>query len=80
MRTNNPIGIQSFWAGRLAQRHYELREAYRHTRNPDVAQAMVAMQARREDHQTRTGWVADYDGETTTYHYTDPKTRDGVTP
>lgn len=80
MIVNNPIGIQSFWAGRLAQRHYELREAYRHTRNPDVAQAMVAMQARREDHQTRTGWVADYDGENTTYHHTDPKTRDGVTP
>lgn len=80
MIIKNPTGLDAMQAGRLAQRHYELREAYRHTRNPDVAQAMVAMHARREDHQTRTGWVADYDGKTTTYHYTDPKTRDGVTP
>lgn len=75
MIVHNRTGIQSMQAGRLAQRHYELREAYRHTRNPDVADAMLTMQARREDHQTRTGWVADYDGHTTTYHYNDPAER-----
>ncbi|NDO78250.1 hypothetical protein GKZ75_08440 [Kocuria indica] len=74
----NPTGLDAMQAARLAQRHYELRGAYRHTRNPDVADAMLTMQTRREDHQTRTGWVADYDGENTVYHYTDPDTREGI--
>ena len=75
MIVNDPVGIQSMQAGRLAQRHYELREAYRHTRNPDVAQAMLTMQTRREAHYARTGWVAYHDGHTTTYHYTNPAER-----
>ena len=76
MIVKNPTGVQARQAARLAQRHYELRQAYQFTRNPDVAEAMVGMQSRREDHQTRTGWVADFDGKTTTYHYDDPKTRE----
>ena len=75
MIIKNPTGLDAMQAGRLAQRHYELRQAWQATRNPDVADAMVIMQARREDHQTRTGWVADHDGETTTYHYTNPAER-----
>lgn len=71
----NPTGLDAMQAGRLAQRHYELRQAWRVSRNPNVADAMLTMQARRETHQERTGWVADYDGETTTYHYTDPAER-----
>lgn len=75
MIVNDPVGIQSMQAGRLAQRHYELRQAWRVSRNPNVADAMLTMQARRETHQERTGWVADHDGETTVYHYTDPAER-----
>ncbi|MDO4919918.1 hypothetical protein [Kocuria sp.] len=75
MIVENPTGVQARQAARLAQHHYELRQAYQFTRNPNVAEAMATIQARREDHQTRTGWVADYDGETTTYHYTDPAER-----
>lgn len=75
MIIKNPTGLDAMQAGRLAQRHYELRQAWQATRNPDVADAMLTMQARREDHQTRTGWVADFDGHTTTYYYTDPAER-----
>lgn len=75
MSINNPTGLDAMQAGRLAQRHYELRQAWQATRNPDVADAMLTMQARRETHQTRTGWVADFDGQTTTYHYTNPAER-----
>lgn len=80
MITHNPNCLDAMQAGRLAQRYYELRQAWQATRNPNVADAMLTMQARRETHQERTGWVADHDGQTTVYHYTDPKTRGGVTP
>ena len=75
MIIKNPTGLDAMQAGRLAQRHYELRQAWRVSRNTNVADAMLTMQARRETHQERTGWVADHDGETTTYHYTDPAER-----
>lgn len=75
MIIKNPTGLDAMQAGRLAQRHYELRQAWQATRNPNVADAMLTMQARREDHQTSTGWVADFDGHTTTYYYTDPAER-----
>lgn len=75
MIIQNPTDLDAMQAGRLAQRHYELRQAWQATRNPNVADVMLTMQARRETHQERTGWVADHDGETTTYHYTDPTER-----
>jgi hypothetical protein len=36
---------------------------------------MAGLTEAREDHQEHTGWIADYDGETTTYYYTDPDER-----
>lgn len=80
MSTNDTPDPNARYANRLAHRHHMLRELWRASKSPDIAQAMVTTAHLREEHQTRTGWVADYDGETTTYHYTDPKTRDGVTP
>ena len=75
MIVSNPAGLDAMQAGRLAQRCYELSQAWQATRNPNVADAMLTMHARRETHQEHTGWVAYFDGHTTTYHYTDPAER-----
>lgn len=75
MIIQNPTDLDAMQAGRLAQRHYELRQAWQATRNPNVADVMLTMQARRETHQAHTGWYAYYDGHTTTYHYNDPAER-----
>ena len=80
MSTNKPTrqestGLDAIQAGRLAQRHYELREEWQAARNWDVADAMLEMGERCQDHGSRTGWVAYFDGRTTTYHYTDPTER-----
>ena len=72
MIVNNPTNLDAMQAGRLAQRCYELDQALQTTRNPDVADAFTDMCKRRMDHHERTGWVAYHDGETTTYHYTNP--------
>lgn len=70
-----PKGLQAYKADRMAREHYQLREDWRRLKLPALAAAMVHLQARRETHQDRTGWVADYDGHTTTYHYNDPAER-----
>lgn len=80
MIINNPTDVRARYAGRLAHQHHAVREAWRATRSPELAAVMAGLAEAREDHQAHTGWVADYDGETTTYYYTDPKTRNGVTP
>lgn len=72
---NNPTGLDAIQAGRLAQRYDELCQAWRVSLNPDVEDAMLTMQTRRETHYARTGWVAYHDGYTTTYHYTNPAER-----
>ena len=80
MIINNPTSLDAMQAGRLAQRCYELDQALQTTLNPNVADAFTDMSERRQNHHARTGWVAYFGGETTTYHYTGPKTRNGVTP
>ena len=76
----DPKDVRARYAGRLAHQHHAVREAWRASKSPELATVMADLTRAREDHQEHTGWIADYDGETTTYHYTDPKTRDGVTP
>lgn len=76
----NPKDVRARYAGRLARKHHDAWRAWQITRSPELAAVMAGLAEAREDHQEHTGWVADYDGHTTTYHYTDPKTRDGVTP
>lgn len=75
----NPTDVRARYAGRLAHQHHAVREAWRVNKSPELAAVMADLARQREDHQEHTGWVADYDGHTTTYHYTDPNTRDGVT-
>ena len=67
-----PTGLDAMQAGRLAQRCYELSQALQTTRNPNVADAFTDMSERRQNHHARTGWVAYFDGRSTTYHYTNP--------
>lgn len=76
MITHNPNCLDAMQAGRLAQRYYELRQAWRATRNPDVADAMIEMVDRCQDHGARTGWLAYFDGHATTYHYTNSTRED----
>lgn len=76
----DPQDVRARYAGRLAHQHHAVRQAWRVTRSPELAAVMAGLTRAREDHQAHTGWVAAFDGQTTTYHYTDPKTRDGVTP
>ena len=76
MIIKNPTGLDAMQAGRLAQRCYELNQALQTTRNPNVADAFTDMSERRQNHHARTGWVAYFDGETTTYHYTNPARED----
>lgn len=71
----NPTGLDAMQAGRLAQRYDELCQAWMVSLNPDVEDAMLTMQTRRETHHARTGWVAYHDGEATVYHYTNPAER-----
>ena len=71
----HPAGLDAMQAGRLAQRCYELSQALQTTRNPDVADAFIDMSERRQNHHAHTGWIASFDGHTTTYHYTDPAER-----
>ena len=73
-----PKGLQAYKADRMARAHYQLREDWQRLRLPQSAEAMATMQARRETYQARTGWVADHDGETTTYHYTNPAQRERI--
>lgn len=71
----NPTDVRARYAGRLAHQHHAVREAWRATRSSELAAVMADLTRAREDHQTRTGWVADHDGETTVYHYTNPDER-----
>lgn len=75
MIIKNPTDIRARYAGILAHRHHAVREAWQANKSPDLAAAMADLTREREYHQTRTGWVADYGGHTTTYHYTDPTER-----
>lgn len=84
MSTNKPMrreptGIDAMQAGRLAQRHYELVQAWEVSRNPHVSDALDAMRLRCKDHHARTGWVAYHDGESLVYYYTSPDTGEGDT-
>lgn len=76
MIVNNPTNLDAMQAGRLAQRHYELRQAWKVSRNPDVAYAMQTMADRCLVHLTRTGWSAYRKGEGLVYYYTDPVGKD----
>lgn len=71
----DPKDVRARYADRLARQHHAVREAWRATRSPELAAVMAGLAEAREDHQEHTGWVADYDGQTTTYHYTDPAER-----
>ena len=71
----DPQDVRARYAGRLARRHHAVREAWRANRTPALAAVMADLAREREEHQERTGWVADYDGESTTYHYADPAER-----
>lgn len=71
----DPQDVRARYAGRLARRHQAVREAWRATRSPELAAVMAGLAEAREDHQEHTGWLASYDGHTTTYHYTNPDER-----
>ena len=73
--TQDPQDVRARYAGRLARQHHAVREAWRASKSPELAAVMAGLAEAREDHQEHTGWVANYDGETTTYHYTDPAER-----
>ena len=75
MIIENPKDVRIRYAGRLARQHHAVREAWRATRSRDLAVVMAGLARAREDHQAHTGWIASYDGETTTYHYNDPAER-----
>ena len=71
----NPQDVRARYAGRLAHQHHAVREAWRATRSPELAAVMAGLAEAREDHQEHTGWLASYDGHSTTYHYADPAER-----
>lgn len=71
----NPQDVRARYADRLAHQHHAVREAWRASKSPELAAVMAGLAEAREDHQEHTGWVADFDGETTTYHYTNPDER-----
>ena len=70
-----PQDVRARYAGRLARQHHAVREAWRANKSPELAAVMADLARQREDHQEHTGWVADFDGETTTYYYNDPAER-----
>lgn len=76
MIIENPTDVRARYAGRLAHQHHAVREAWRASKSPELAAVMAGIAWHRENHQATTGWVADYDGETTTFYYDDPKTRE----
>lgn len=71
----NPTDVRARNAGRLAHEHHAVREAWRANKSPELAAVMAGLAGAREDHQEHTGWVADFDGQTTVYYYTDPAER-----
>lgn len=72
----DPQDVRARYADRLARQHHAVREAWRANRSPELAAVMADLTRAREDHQEHTGWVADFDGETTTYHYQSIEERD----
>lgn len=75
MIIKNPTDVRARYAGRLAHQQHAIREAWRANKSPELAAVMADLTSARKDHQTHTGWIAGYDGETTTYHYTNPAER-----
>lgn len=75
MIIKNPTDVRARYAGRLAHQHHAVREAWRASKSPELAAVMAGLAEAREDHQEHTGWVADFDGHTTVYHYTNPAER-----
>ena len=71
----DPQDVRARYAVRLAHQHHAVREAWRVNKSPELAVVMAGLAEAREDHQEHTGWVADFDGHTTTYYYTDPAER-----
>lgn len=71
----DPQDVRARYADRLARQHHAVREAWRATRSPELAAVMAGLAEARRDHQEHTGWIADYNGHATTYHYTDPAER-----
>lgn len=78
MIIENPKDVRARYAGRLAHQHHAVREAWRASKSPELVTVMAGLAEAREDHQTHTGWIASYDGETTTYHYTNPTSRERI--
>lgn len=76
MSIEKPKDVRAWYAGRIARKYHDAWRVWRITRSPELTAVMADLTREREDHQTRTGWYAYYDGHTTTYHYTDPKTRE----
>lgn len=72
----NPTDVRARYAGRLAHQHHAVREAWRASKSPELAAVMAGLAEAREDHQEHTGWIASYDGQTTTYHYQSIEERD----
>lgn len=75
MIIENPKDVHAQYAGRLARQYRAVWEAWQANRLPELATVMADLMRQREDHQARTGWVAEYGGHTTTYHYTNPAER-----
>ena len=75
MNIKNPTDVRARYAGRLAHQHHAVREAWRANKSPELAAVMAGLAGARKDHQAHTGWIASFDGETTTYHYTNPDER-----
>ena len=71
----NPQDVQARYANRLARQHYAVREAWWANPVPELGAIVAELAWQREDHQEHTGWLAEYDGETTVYHYTNPAER-----
>ena len=71
----NPTDVRARYAGRLAHQYRAVWRSWQTNKSPELAAVMAGLAGAREDHQAHTGWSADYDGETTVYHYTDPAER-----
>lgn len=75
MSTHDSKDVRARYAGRLAHQHHAIREAWQANRSPELAAVMTGLASAREDHHAHTGWLADFDGEATVYHYTNPDER-----
>ena len=75
MSTENPTDVRARYAGRLAHQYRAVWRSWQTDKSPELAAVLAGLARAREDHLEHTGWFANYDGHTTTYHYTDPAER-----